>query len=264
MSRPPPQNTGRTPYRNIKPCNLLFILKYAIIYTENKRAKFAENPLILANKTKMKNRNKTAVYGKKLFIIPIVCFFSILFLLPQNSFAKADSNEIFDLVNGIRKENNLARLEENELLNQAALERAQDMFKSDYFSHKSPAGKTFLNELEKFNYYFETAGENLAIDFYDNQKLLDAWAKSPAHLKNILNPEFSETGVAKAGNVVVQIFAKPTQEKNRFYLFINNQKEGRVLGAYIVAPYYKSVSFYLILGVLFFASIYLVSKNKYN
>lgn len=62
---------------------------------------------------------------------------------------------------------------------------------------------------------YQYAGENLAINFYDTNDLIQAWLKSPSHKENLLNPNFEQTGIGitqgrylgKETTFVVQFFA---------------------------------------------------------
>jgi hypothetical protein len=91
------------------------------------------------------------------------------------------------------------------------------MIKENYFAHNSPSGKTPWFWMEKNNYDYRYAGENLAMDFHTALDQQLAWMKSPTHRKNILNQEFKEIGVAvKQGliqghlaTITVQEFGTP-------------------------------------------------------
>lgn len=109
----------------------------------------------------------------------------------------------------------------NPLLQQAAQLKAQDMAAKGYFAHTSPSGVTPWSWLEKVGYRYTAAGENLAVNFLDSADVHIAWMKSPAHRANILNPTYTEIGIATAngiykGNEVVfvaQFFGHPAVAK---------------------------------------------------
>ncbi|MDD5043432.1 MAG: CAP domain-containing protein [Patescibacteria group bacterium] len=190
----------------------------------------------------MKNKNSQFLKLILPALILLVYSSGILFLSPPVARADVKEQNLTASINGLRIQNRLSPLQENEKLNRAARARAEDMFKRQYFAHQSPKGQTFIDELLKEEYYFESAGENLAQDFRAEDKLLETWLNSPAHKQNIFNPEFEETGIAKVEGIidgqqtilVVQIFAKPSTQKNDTFIFINNtKKQNNVLGAYI-------------------------------
>lgn len=107
-----------------------------------------------------------------------------------------DATGIIELSNIARLNNNLGLLKENNELKKIAKNRFNDMVEYNYFNHQSPEGeKNFKHFLMQSNYKYMIAGENLAIDFKDNNKMFDAWMNSKTHRLNILNPAFNEIGV---------------------------------------------------------------------
>ncbi|HUX35833.1 MAG TPA: CAP domain-containing protein, partial [Candidatus Paceibacterota bacterium] len=102
-------------------------------------------------------------------------------------------------------------------LEEAAKMKAEDMAKNGYFAHTSPAGKTPWYWLDQAGYNFSYAGENLAVNFVGSEDVQNAWMASPSHKENILNPNFSEIGIATATGTyqgkeaifVVEFFGTP-------------------------------------------------------
>lgn len=80
----------------------------------------------------------------------------------------------------------------------AAQAKADDMEKNHYFSHG----------LSSYHLSSYLLGENLAKNFYDNESVLHAWLASPTHKANILDKDFTKTGIAisKSGQYVVELF----------------------------------------------------------
>lgn len=107
-------------------------------------------------------------------------------------------NTIVDLTNINRQENNSKPLNQNPLLMQAAKLKAEDMAKKSYFSHTSPDGLGPQDWLKKAGYNFQYAGENLAVHFSDSDAVEKAWMQSSGHRANIINPLFTEIGIATA------------------------------------------------------------------
>ena len=138
----------------------------------------------------------------------------------QTAWASAiNSENVVDLVNYSRVKEGLNALAENAKLNQAALEKAQDMIQNNYFAHTSPQQVTPWFWFEKNQYEYQYAGENLAINFKNAEEEHRAWMKSPDHKRNILNPKYQEIGVAVAKGtidnrmttVTVQLFGTPLE-----------------------------------------------------
>ena len=124
---------------------------------------------------------------------------------------------VLRLTNEARKKEGLSELRQNEALSQAALAKAKDMFKNDYFAHTSPEGVTPWHWIKRSGYSYTLAGENLAINYDTASAQQKAWMKSPTHRANILHKDYQEMGVAvvegkidgKEARVTVQVFAKP-------------------------------------------------------
>lgn len=107
----------------------------------------------------------------------------------------------------------------NQKLSNSAISKVDDMFQLQYFEHTSPSGKTAADLVRVEGYDFQSVGENLALgDFGNDQKLVQAWMNSPLHKKNILNPKFTEIGLAIAKGtyngdtqwLAVQHFGRPS------------------------------------------------------
>lgn len=111
----------------------------------------------------------------------------------------------------------MSELKENPLLTQAAQLKANDMAEKSYFAHNTPDGKEPWYFFQLAGYQYDAAGENLAVNFVDSNDVHEAWMKSPTHRANILQPKFTEVGIAtakgqyKGRNVifVAQYFGKP-------------------------------------------------------
>ncbi len=131
------------------------------------------------------------------------------------------SSVVVDLTNKDRVAEGLPPLTLSPQLEAAARLKVNDMVKNSYFAHTSPDGLTPWHWFEEAGYSFLFAGENLAIDFKDSQKLEDAWLRSPTHRANILSPRFSEMGVATAEGIyqghkttfVVEMFGTPFSDE---------------------------------------------------
>lgn len=124
---------------------------------------------------------------------------------------------VLSLVNADRSADGLQPLKLNAALNQAAMLKADDMFEKGYFSHNSPKGETPWQWVKQSGYQYQSAGENLAINYSSVEKQHAAWMKSATHRANILNGKYQDTGIAvKTGKmngesvtVTVQMFGAP-------------------------------------------------------
>ncbi|MCD4704538.1 CAP domain-containing protein, partial [bacterium] len=151
----------------------------------------------------------------KLFIILLIITTELsLIYKPQIVLAESSIsiNSIFEIVNEERVENNLPPLTMNNKLIQAANNKAKYLLNSNSFDHSSTNGnKIFSDWIRETNYEYSFIGENLAINFENNESILKAWLESPSHKENILD-EFLETGIAVQSKnskiLVVQIFGR--------------------------------------------------------
>lgn len=116
---------------------------------------------------------------------------------------------IIVLVNDERIDAGLQPLKENPTLDAIAAAKLADMEAKGYFAHYSPTGTGPRDWLLNGGYNYQWGGENLARYYHSSQETVAAWMLSPLHKANILKPEYTETGVAVSGNVVVQFFANP-------------------------------------------------------
>lgn len=126
--------------------------------------------------------------------------------------------QVIELTNAERAKAGLTALTNNELLNQAALAKANDMFLHDYWAHVSPNGTSPWVFIKNTGYAYTVAGENLARDFGDTPTMVQAWMDSPTHKANIIHPKYTQIGVAVVNGklqgvettLVVQMFGNPS------------------------------------------------------
>ncbi len=103
---------------------------------------------------------------------------------------------ILSAINHERSLRNLLTLNTDSRLSSAAQSKADDMQARHYFSHTDPEGNYIWPKIVAAGYtpYLEL-GENLAIEFYNTESLVNAWMNSPTHRANILNDGFKDQGM---------------------------------------------------------------------
>ena len=101
------------------------------------------------------------------------------------------AREVLELVNQIRIDNNLNPLIWNDSLEMSAMVRATEIINT--FEHTRPDGSSWYTTI---NTTYRTAGENIAAGQRTSQQVVDEWMASPGHRANILNPNYTEIGVA--------------------------------------------------------------------
>lgn len=125
--------------------------------------------------------------------------------------------DLINLTNQERAKNGLNKLTENSDLDKAAQAKAQNMFQENYWAHYSPSGKDPWSFILAAGYKFAYAGENLAKNFHSASDVVQAWMNSPTHRENMVNPHYTDIGMAVATGtlqgeetvLVVQEFGSP-------------------------------------------------------
>ena len=93
-----------------------------------------------------------------------------------------------------------AALTRNAKLASAAFGHSRDMADNNYFSHDSQDGRTMANRIDATGYTWSTIGENIAAGYSSVQSVIEGWMASEGHCANLMNPRFTEFGMACARN----------------------------------------------------------------
>jgi len=112
--------------------------------------------------------------------------------------ANIPTQQLLILTNQQRQNSNLAALTDNAELDQAATNKAADMFNKDYWAHNAPDGTTPWTFIKATGYNYVYAGENLARGFNSASDVINAWMNSPEHRQNVLSPNYQNVGFAVA------------------------------------------------------------------
>lgn len=156
-------------------------------------------------------------YSLALVVVKAVTTFLLIGAYPTEAeFSTITTNRIIELTNRVRAEEGLNTLKINDILNQAAALKANDMIRNGYFAHTSPQKVTPWHWFQSAGYEYTFAGENLAMNFSEAEEAMDAWMKSPTHRDNIVSKNYEDIGVAVAvgeingqkTTIVVQLFGK--------------------------------------------------------
>ncbi len=99
----------------------------------------------------------------------------------------------------------------NDRLGNAAWEHSYDMAQSDTFSHTGSGeksditaqqmhlghGSNFRDRIENQGYNnYRIIGENIAAGYVTAEEVVEGWIQSDHHCANLMNPKFSEVGMA--------------------------------------------------------------------
>ena len=119
--------------------------------------------------------------------------------------------------NDQRADEGLPSLRKSERLSKAAMLKANDIIQNQYWDHTSPSGVEPWQWIQKTDYTYSEAGENLARDFSTADGTVAGWMASEKHRENMLKPSYSDVGFAvttgelngKPTTIVVALYAKP-------------------------------------------------------
>lgn len=136
-----------------------------------------------------------------------------------NSLSAIYASALVNITNADRATQNLVELKINPLLVKAAQMKADHMASNGYFAHNTPDGRTPWYWMEEAGYKYNFAGENLAVNFENSEDITTAWKNSPSHWYNIINPKYTEIGIATSTGTykgrtavfVVQMFGAPAR-----------------------------------------------------
>lgn len=159
----------------------------------------------------------------KIALVCLIVVFLLVGIVPSfrttfiDSFSAIYAAVLVNLTNKDRLSANISELKVNPLLEKAAQMKADDMATKGYFAHNTPDGKTPWYWLDRAGYKYSVAGENLAVNFEESVDVQTAWMNSRGHFLNIMNPKYTEIGIATSTGIykgrtaifVVQMFGSP-------------------------------------------------------
>ncbi|OIJ10796.1 serine protease [Anaerobacillus alkalilacustris] len=117
-------------------------------------------------------------------------------------------DQVVTLVNQERRKNGLSPLTHRADLKNVAHKKAEDMIKSNYFSHNSPNYGSPFDMLRTFGISYQAAGENIAKGQSTPEAVMNSWMNSSGHRQNILSGQYDAIGVGFYHGAWVQMFIK--------------------------------------------------------
>lgn len=109
---------------------------------------------------------------------------------------------VFTEVNRVRLEHGLAALRSSDLLHRAARGHSEQMVSGNFFAHIDKNGRDVVDRLRVQGMEeFRSAGENIYMGRNISnlvESVVQGWLQSPGHRKNLLSPNYQETGVGIA------------------------------------------------------------------
>lgn len=94
-------------------------------------------------------------------------------------------------------------------LSQVALGHARYLQSKDRISHRGRGGTRVGQRADNAGYNWQYIGENIALGYPTPAANIAVWLESPGHCQNIMDPNYTEMGIARAGNIYVQVLAEP-------------------------------------------------------
>lgn len=149
-------------------------------------------------------------------------FISLIFSSLRNVDTKPDAWQVetLQLVNEARSKGCLcgntwmrpaAPLKLSAVLSKVAAEHAQYLRSKNRISHRGKGGTNVGQRTTQAGYRWQYVGENIAMGYITPAANIAAWLHSPDHCANIMDPVYTEMGIARAGNVYVQVLARPME-----------------------------------------------------
>lgn len=135
--------------------------------------------------------------------------------IDQSKLEKALKLQIFDLTNIYRKRFKVDPLKWDEELSENAYTRSVELVETYQNTQDQQIGQGESIEMDEdhqlFLYFLE--GENIAVHDLDAPFIVEGWFNSIVHRENMLNKDFTETGIGIYQNYFVQKFSPVDESK---------------------------------------------------
>lgn len=105
------------------------------------------------------------------------------------------AGRMLDRINEYRTLNDLPPLALDPALMRAAMAHTHDMAENDMFNHTGSDGTDLGTRLDRVEYRFLQAAENLAGGTESPERTVDLWMVNSGHRHNLLNPRFRDIGI---------------------------------------------------------------------
>jgi uncharacterized protein YkwD len=120
----------------------------------------------------------------------------------QEPIQDQDEQRMLALINQHRAENGAAPLKIDPRLIQSSRWLSQDMAARSYLSHTDSLGRDSFQRMDLFGFELKASGgsrgENIACGNGDADRTYLQWLYSPGHDANMLNPRYTDIGIARA------------------------------------------------------------------
>jgi uncharacterized protein (TIGR03437 family) len=138
-----------------------------------------------------------------LFSLTALTFLTLAAPLASAQTPTLDAEELafVTLINNYRAQNGLGALKVSIALTNASEWMSADMGQKNYFSHTDSLGRDPFTRMAAFGYAYNAwKAENIAAGYADAQNTFNQWKNSPGHNQNMLSPNYTVIGIARAYN----------------------------------------------------------------
>ena len=111
-----------------------------------------------------------------------------------------EEQQVIDLINQIRRQNNLPTLTSDARLMAAAESHSLDMAQHNIFAHEGSDGSLVGDRLKRQGYMWNFYAEDLACGYDGPNAVVQGWLDSPAHRDNLLAANARQIGVGFVGD----------------------------------------------------------------
>jgi uncharacterized protein YkwD len=110
---------------------------------------------------------------------------------------RVSEREATAAINAIRADHGAGPVAPSGRLGIVASQQARLMARADRLAHEIKAGFDLHGRIDRAGYK-GAAGENISAGYASLDEVLAAWLASPGHRRNLLDPRFTEFGIAAA------------------------------------------------------------------
>ena len=105
-------------------------------------------------------------------------------------------SKLYLLIQAHRENFNVPKLKIHPKLEASAQLKLADMIEKEYYRHTDEDDQSTWDFLQVAGYQYQRAGENLAFNIGSEWDIFQAWVQSPTHNKQMLDPGFTDMGIA--------------------------------------------------------------------
>jgi uncharacterized protein YkwD len=151
------------------------------------------------------SRSQWLTIARFLAILPLLAALFVISVsaagTPRAEALDSEESTFLGIINQYRGNNGLGPLAIDNQLNGVARWMADDMANNNYFSHTDSLGRDPFSRMDQLGYTYNTwRGENLVAGTDTASYAFEMWVGSPGHNANMLSPNYTVIGIARAYN----------------------------------------------------------------